>query len=121
LKTEKLSRNTSEPLAYLLDPPPRGFLRSLGLPQAKPGKASSGTPRETIRAYDQGRLSTPHHLFVAEGDQGIDSHGATRGDVSGGGGYQGESKRNGGDRSGVVGRNAEEQVAEQVGGGKRRR
>jgi|HubBroStandDraft_2_1064218.scaffolds.fasta_scaffold534793_1 hypothetical protein len=59
-----------------------------------------------MRTREQGKLSAQHRLFVAQGDHGIDSHGATRGNVSGDGGHQGESKRNDGERSGVIGRDA---------------
>ena len=51
-------------------------------------------------------------LFVAEGDHGVDLHGAEGGDEAGEGGYGCEGESDGGQRDGVVRGDAEKQVAD---------
>lgn len=53
-------------------------------------------------------------LFVAEGGHGIAAHGAPRGDISGETGHSSERKCNGGERGRIVGRDVEEQVADEM-------
>ena len=53
-------------------------------------------------------------LFVAEGDHGVDLHGAAGGDEAGESGYGCESECDGGQGNGIVRGDAEKHVTDQV-------
>src|ERR1700735_56596 len=58
-------------------------------------------------------------LFVAEGDHGVNLHGAARGDEAGEGCYGGENEHDGCEGNRIVRGNAEEQKSDEARGGQR--